>query len=131
MPTFRVRPWVPRILLLPSRGWAGAALGPEVTPGQQPGQQHGLNGTNEEQQQQDGEVVNWEGAGVMVRASSAQVAEQRWGATLPPRQRSCPGPGPPGRGGEGRGGAGRGLLSSGLQEEELGRACTREEWKTR
>lgn len=24
-----------------------------------------------------------------------------------------------------------GLLSSGLQEEELGRPCTREEWKTR
>lgn len=50
-------------LLLPSRGWARAALGPEVVPGQEPRQQHGLHGADEEQQQLDGEVVDWGGAG--------------------------------------------------------------------
>lgn len=65
LPTFRISPWLPVGLLRPSRSWswagAGAALGPEVATGQQRGQQHSLHGADEEQQQQDGEVVNWVG----------------------------------------------------------------------
>lgn len=59
LPTFRMRPWVAMLLLFPSWGWAGAAFGPKAAPGQQPSQQHSLHGAEEEQQQQDGEVVNW------------------------------------------------------------------------
>uniref|UniRef100_A0A2K5XIJ5 Uncharacterized protein n=1 Tax=Mandrillus leucophaeus TaxID=9568 RepID=A0A2K5XIJ5_MANLE len=54
-----MRPWVAMLLLFPSWGWAGAAFGPKAAPGQQPSQQHSLHGAEEEQQQQDGEVVNW------------------------------------------------------------------------
>lgn len=61
LPTFRVRPWLPAVVLLPIQRWAGAVLCPEVAPGQKPGQQHSLGGADKEQQQQDGEVVNWRG----------------------------------------------------------------------
>lgn len=61
LPTFRIGPWVPRVLLLPAWSWAEAALGPKAAAGQQPSQQHGLHGADEEQQQQDDEVVNWGG----------------------------------------------------------------------
>ena len=63
LPTFRVRPWLPVVVLLPLQRWAGAVLCPEVAPGQEPGQQHSLGGADKEQQQQDGEVVNWRGGG--------------------------------------------------------------------
>lgn len=111
LPTFRTRPCVPGVLLFPSWCWTGV-------PGQQPSQQHSLLSADEEQQQQDGEVVNWEGAGAKVKARPVPPAP-RWlnrleePVVLPGRVR------------------GRCLLSSGLQEEELGRPCTRVEWKTR
>ena len=63
LPTFRVRPWLPAVVLLPIQRWAGAVLCPEVAPGQKPGQQHSLGGADKEQQQQDGEIVNWRGGG--------------------------------------------------------------------
>ena len=63
LPTFRVRPWLPMVLLLPIQHWIAAVLCPEVAPGQEPGQQHSLGGADKEQQQQDSEVVNWRGGG--------------------------------------------------------------------
>lgn len=63
----------------------------------------------------------------MVRGSSAQLAERRWGATLPPRQRSCPGPRRQGGAERGReelteqraagGGAGQGLHQGGVENQ--------------
>ena len=63
LPTFRVRPWLPAVVLLPIQRWNGAVLCPEVALGQEPGQQHSLGGADKEQQQQDGEVVNWRRGG--------------------------------------------------------------------
>uniref|UniRef100_A0A2I3GPF2 Uncharacterized protein n=1 Tax=Nomascus leucogenys TaxID=61853 RepID=A0A2I3GPF2_NOMLE len=113
-----MRPWVAMLSLFPSRGWAGAALGLKAAPGQQPSQQHSLYGAEEEQQQQDGEVVNWgrQGTGRCSGASPCVSGTQRK-------------EGRPGKGAGlteqwvAGGGAGQGLHQGGVEDEVTQQQC--------
>uniref|UniRef100_Q96BU6 EXOC7 protein n=1 Tax=Homo sapiens TaxID=9606 RepID=Q96BU6_HUMAN len=122
-----MRPWVAVLSLFPSRGWAGAALGPKVAPGQQPSQQHSLYGAEEEQQQQDGEVVNWgrQGTGRCSGASpcvsGAQRAEHQW-VTGEKQGRLGKGAGLTEQWVAG-GGAGQGLHQGGVEDEVTQQQC--------